>query len=55
MRQNHLVGSMVGIRVIPLSGDEGKTQWIVTDNVAPNSENAVVAPSKVRGLADNYA
>ena len=55
VRQNHLVGSTVGIRVIPLSGDEGKPQWIVTDNVAPNSENAVLAPSKVRGIADNYA
>jgi len=55
VRQNHLVGSTVGIRVIPLSGDEGKPQWIVTDNVAPNSENAVLAPPKVRGIADNFA
>jgi len=55
VRQNHLVGSTVGIRVIPLSGDEGKPQWIVTDNVAPHSENAVLAPPKVRGIADNYA
>ncbi|HUW66948.1 MAG TPA: DUF6519 domain-containing protein [Candidatus Nanoarchaeia archaeon] len=55
VRQNHLVGSTVGIRVIPLSGDEGKPQWIVTDNVAPNSENAVLAPPKVRGRDDNYA
>jgi hypothetical protein len=55
VRQNHLVGSTVGIRVIPLGGDEGKAQWIVTDNVAPHSENAVLAPPKVRGIADNYA
>ena len=55
VRQNHLVGSTVGIRVVPLSGDDGTPQWIVTDNVAPNSDNAVLAPSKVRGKADNYA
>lgn len=55
VRQNHLVGSTVGIRVKALSGDEGKPQWIVTDNVAPNSKSAVLAPPKVRGIADNYA
>ena len=56
VRQNHLVGTTVGIRVVPLSGAEhGTPQWIVTDNVAPNARNAVLAPSSVRGIADNYA
>lgn len=55
VRQNHLVNSTVGIRVVPLSGGEGKPQWIVADNVAPKSDNAVLAPPEVRGKADNYA
>jgi len=56
VRQNHLVGTTTGIRVVPLSGAEhGTPQWIVTDNVAPNARNAVIAPSSVRGRSDNYA
>ena len=58
VRQNHLVGTTVGIRVVPLivAGTRQRTpQWIVTDNVAPNARKAVIAPRSVRGRADNYA
>ena len=58
VRQNHLVGATVGIRVVPLTvagtGQGRRSQWVVTDNVAPNARNAVLAPPSVRGIADNY-
>lgn len=58
VRQNHLVGTTVGIRVVPLivaGTGHGRPQWVVTDNIAPNARNAVIAPSSVRGRSDNYA
>lgn len=57
VRQNHLVGTTVGIRVEPLTvagTKQGTPQWIVTDNVAPNADKAVTAPSSVR-KPYNYA
>jgi hypothetical protein len=54
VRQNHVVGTTVGIRIVPLGTLPDRPQWIAIDNVAPGASDAVLAPSIVRGRSDNF-
>ena len=54
IRQNHLVGTTVGIKIKSLDNENGRPEWIVTDNVAPGASSAVEAPSEVRGILYNF-
>ncbi|WP_420456538.1 DUF6519 domain-containing protein [Rubrivirga sp.] len=50
VRQNHVTGATVGVRVEPL-GDRDAPQdrhWYVSDNVAPGASPTVLAPGQVR-------
>lgn len=62
IRQNHLENTTVGITFKPLGPVSGKPQWVITDNVAPKSKNAVSLPDVagstrklIRGITENYS
>jgi hypothetical protein len=60
VRQNHITGFSVGVRVNPLNFSPTKSQWLVADNVAPGSQAAVELtppPAGTIGVraVENYA
>jgi Family of unknown function (DUF6519) len=58
LRQNHFANCTIGLNVILAGSVSGRPQWIVTDNVAPQSRNPILVPNfsnLVRGIPDNYA
>ena len=61
VNQNHIVNANTGILFAPVSGENGKPQWVITDNVAPKSKQPVVVKErvlgtkqKINGLQFNY-
>ncbi len=57
VRQNHLQNFTVGVRVTPLfrpPTNRTTFQWLVAQNMMPNSAHTVIAPTQVRRV-ENFA
>jgi len=54
-RENHLVNVNIGIVVQPLPPlPQGRSQWLVADNMSPGAQVPVLAPAQVRKV-ENYS
>jgi hypothetical protein len=62
LRENHVSGTRVGLRFVPIEGasPEPRPAWTITGNLAQRASTVVQTPTasvrnRVRGIAENWA
>jgi len=56
VRDNHISGSHIGVRFVPINVPAGDLAWIITHNLAKGARNIVLTPfpAQLRGLGENW-